>query len=207
MLRSCFWAVAISASLVAPYHTQPVHAATPAQVAGTPTTSEPGNAGPAAQIAQNDPPGRGGGGGGGGFGGGAGFGAGAGMRAVGSGGGGSFTAGGLRTAAPGAGSRFAAPGAAGPRFAIPRAAATIGPGMVAVTPRIHARHGVQRLSGANFPRYRHRHRGYRYYHRGWWYALPWWIETDCGYWSNVCASQWGYDSDGYYSCMRSYGCY
>ena len=194
MLRSCFWAVAISASLVAPYHTQPVHAATPAQVAGTPTTSEPGNAGPAAQIAQNDPPGRGGGGGGGGFGGG------------GKAGGGGFAAGGPRAVTPGVGSRFAAPGVAGPRFATPQGRTTIRPGLVPPT-RVYARHGVQRLSGTNYPRYRHRHRGYRYYHRGWWYALPWWIETDCGYWSNVCASQWGYDSDGYYSCMRSYGCY
>jgi len=198
MLRSCFWAVAISASLMVPYHAQSVRAAVSAQGARASTTSETGNAGPAVQIAQKDPPGRGGGGFGGG----------------GRGGGGGFAAGGSRAATSGVGSRFGAPGTAGARFATPQGRATIRPGMVPPTPRVYARHGVQPLSGASYPRYRHRHEGYRYYYRGWWYAFPWWIESppyyyggDCGYWSNVCAAQWGYDSDGYYSCMRSYGCY
>jgi hypothetical protein len=231
MLRSCFWAVVISASLTATYHMQSAHAAASAPGARTSTTSETGYAGPAMQIAQKDPPaggGRGGGfggggrGGGGSFGGGGGLGAGAGMRPVGPGAGGGFAAGGPHAVTPGvagprnpgARSRFvASPGVAGPRLATPQGRATIRPGIVPGTPRVYARHGVQRPSGANYPRYRHRHRGYHYYYRGWWYAFPWWIESapyyyggDCGYWSNVCASQWGYGSDGYYSCMNSYGC-
>lgn len=192
MLRSCFWAVAISASLMAPYHAQSVHAVASAQGARTTTTSDTGNAGPAVQIAQKDPPSWGGGG----FAGGG--------RSF--GGGGGFAAGAVHGVTPGVGSRYVAPGVTGPRFVTPQGRATIKPGIVLGTPRVYARHGVQRLSGANYPRYRHRHREYRYYYRGWWYAFPWWVEN-CAYWSNVCASQWGYDTSGYYSCMSYYGCY
>ena len=159
------------------------------------------------------------------------------MRAVGSGGGGGFGAGGPRAVTPGvagsrfvtsgvagprlvtpgvagrrfvtpgAGSRFVTPGVAGRRFVTPQGRATIRPGIVPGTPRVYARHGVQRLSGAHYPRYRRRNHRFRYYHGGWWYANPWWIGGDCEYWSNVCASQWGYDTGGYYSCMSDYGCY
>lgn len=227
MLRSRFWAVAISTSLMALYAAQSVHAAASEQIARPTTARETGNAVPAMQLVQKDPPGgrggggggRGGGGGGrgggGSFGGARGFGGGAGMRAVAPGGGGGFGGGGLRAVTPEVGGpRFVTPGAAGSRFATPQGPATIRPGIVPGTPHVYARRGVQRLSGANYPRYRYRHRGYRYYYRGWWYAFPWWIESgpyyyggDCEYWSNVCASQWGYDTGGYYSCMSYYGCY
>ena len=217
MLRSCFWAVAISTSLMAAVSYPVRQCAASAQGARTTTARETGNAVPAEQLVQKDPPGGGGGrggggggrGGGGSFGGGRGFGGGAGMRAVGPGGGG------LRAVTPGvAGPRFVTPGVAGPRFVTPQGPATIRPEIVPGTPHVYARHGVHHLSGANYPRYRHRHRGYPYYYGGWWYAYPWWIESgpyyygdDCEYWSNVCASQWGYDTGGYYSCMSYYGCY
>ena len=86
-------------------------------------------------------------------------------------------------------------------------------GMARGVRHAYARPGGQHPPGANYPRYRHRHRGYGYYYGGWWYAYPWWTETgpyyyggDCDYWSNVCASQYGYDSDAYYSCMSNYAC-
>ena len=71
MLRSCFWAVAISTSLMALYPTQSVNAAASAQDAHMTTARETGNAVPAMQLVQKDPPGGGGGRGGGGGGGGA----------------------------------------------------------------------------------------------------------------------------------------
>ena len=150
----------------------------------------------------------GGGGGGRSFGGGGGLGSGAGMRAV--------TPGvaGSRLGTPGvAGPELAFPGTAGSRFATSQGPATIRPGIVPGTRGVYARHGVPPPSGAHYPRYRYRHRGYPYYYGGWWYAYPWWIDNgpyynggDCDYWSNVCASQWGYGSDDYYGCMSYYGC-
>lgn len=63
--------------------------------------------------------------------------------------------------------------------------------------------------GAHHRRYRHRRHGYAYYYGGWWYASPWWLESysDYDYWSDVCASRWGYYTRGYYSCMAYYGFY
>ena len=164
---------------------------------------------------------------GGGLGGGAGMhgvggglGGGAGMHGVGGGLGGGPT---MRTLAPGAGGRFVTPGMTPGgtyRFATPRGAsrfviyqgrATYGirPG---IAPHVPARPGVQRVSGAHYPRYRHRHRGFHHYHRGWWYAFPWWILSgpyggSCEYWSDVCATRWGYGTRGYHSCLRYHGCY
>ena len=121
---------------------------------------------------------------------------------------------GHRLGAPGvAGPQFATPGTAGRRFVTPLGPATIRPGIVPGARGVYARHGVPHPSGASYPRYRYRHRGYPYYYGGWWYAYPWWIENgpyyyggDCDYWSDFCASQWGYDSGTYYSCMSYYGC-
>lgn len=106
-----------------------------------------------------------------------------------------------------------APGTVGPRYAIPQGPATARPQMVPGTPHFYARHNMQRFSGANYPRYRYRRRGYSYYYGGWWYAYPWWAANgyyyggDCDYWSNFCAAQWGYDSGTYYSCLSYYGCF
>jgi hypothetical protein len=63
--------------------------------------------------------------------------------------------------------------------------------------------------GAHHRRYRHRRRGYTYFYGGWWYASPWWLSSyiDYDYWSDVCASRWGYYTPGYYSCMAYYGFY
>ena len=63
--------------------------------------------------------------------------------------------------------------------------------------------------GAHHHRYRHRRRGYAYYYGGWWYASPWWLSaySDYDYWSDVCASRWGYGTDRYHSCMAFYGFY
>ena len=218
MLRSWFWAVAISTTLATLYSIHSVRAAVSAQGGGTTAVGEAGRAAPAVQLAA----GRGGGGGGGRGGGGGGRGFGGGGRSFG-GGGGFGSGGGMRAVTPGvAGSRFgtagvaspelATPGTTGSRFATPQGPATVRPGIVPGIPRVYARHGGHG-SGANYPRYRHRRRGYAYYYGGWWYAYPWWTENgpyyyggDCGYLSNVCASQWGYDTDGYYSCMSYYGC-
>lgn len=192
--QAVVWAVAISTSLMTPYPTQPVRAAVSTQDSGTPTATHVHNDVPAVQLAQRGGGGRGGGGGGRG---GGGFGGGAGMHA----GGGGFRGFGVgvgasRFVSPGAGARLVSPGVTS-RFVIPRAGGA---------PRVSVRPGVQRFSGAHYARYRYRRGRYRYYYQGWWYAFPWWTET-CGYWSNVCASQWGYDTDGYYSCMSYYGCY
>jgi len=140
------------------------------------------------------------------------------MRAVGPAGG-TFRAvtpggAGPRFVTPGvAGSQFATPRTAGPRFVRPQGPATIRPGVVPGAHGVYARRGAPHPSGAHYPRYRYRHRGYPYYYGGWWYAYPWWIENgpsyyggDCDYWSDFCASQWGYDSGTYYSCMSYYGC-
>ncbi len=76
------------------------------------------------------------------------------------------------------------------------------------TSRIYTQRRIQTL-GAHHRRYHHRRRGYAYYYGGWWYAFPWWLESysDYDYWSSVCASQWGYYTPGYYSCMAYYGFY
>jgi hypothetical protein len=76
------------------------------------------------------------------------------------------------------------------------------------TSRVYTRSRVTR-SGTHYRRHRHRRRGYVYYHGGWWYAFPWWIGdySDYDYWSDVCASRWGYDTYGYYRCMRYHGFY
>jgi hypothetical protein len=65
------------------------------------------------------------------------------------------------------------------------------------------------ILGAHHRRHRHRRHGYAYYYGGWWYASPWWLESysDYDYWSDVCASRWGYYTPGYYSCMAYYGFY
>ena len=63
--------------------------------------------------------------------------------------------------------------------------------------------------GVHHHRYRHRRHGYAYYYGGWWYASPWWLSaySDYDYWSDVCASRWGYGTDRYNSCMNFYGFY
>jgi hypothetical protein len=37
--------------------------------------------------------------------------------------------------------------------------------------------------------------------------FPWWTGSNYDYLSNLCASQWGYGTAGYYSCMAYYGYY
>ncbi|MGH7193292.1 MAG: hypothetical protein ACREJM_07115 [Candidatus Saccharimonadales bacterium] len=61
--------------------------------------------------------------------------------------------------------------------------------------------------GSHFHRYRHRHGSYGYYYGGWWYLFPWWTGSYYDYLSDVCASQCGYYTPGYYSCMAYYGFY
>jgi len=188
---------------------QSVRAASSAQDPATIGSNQTPKAAPALQLA------RGGGGGGGG----GGFGGGAGMHAIGPGGGagfrsGNYGAGGARFAAPGSGTRFVTPGAGLPPPAYARQGVQPLSGAhhprAGSPPHAYARQSGQSPSSMHYPRYRYQHRGFRYYHQGWWYAFPWWIESEpdsCDYSSNVCASQWGYGSDGYYSCMSSYGCY
>jgi hypothetical protein len=67
--------------------------------------------------------------------------------------------------------------------------------------------GRHAFVGSHFHRFRFRHGRFRYYHLGWWYALPWWIGSysDYDYWSNVCASRWGYGTYRYRRCMAYYG--
>ena len=112
---------------------------------------------------------------------------------------------------PGSG-HFATPGGAS-RFVIHQGRVTYGirPG---IAPHVPARPGVQRVSGAHYPRYRQRQHGFHHYHRGWWYAFPWWIASEpyyyggsCEYRSNICASRWGYGTRRYHRCMRYQGCY
>ena len=104
------------------------------------------------------------------------FGSGAGMRAVTPGVAGSRL-GTSGVAAP----ELASPGTAGSRFATPQGPATIRPGIVTGTRGVYARHGVPHPSGANYPRYHYRHRGYPYHYGGWWYAYPWWIDNGSNY--------------------------
>ena len=77
------------------------------------------------------------------------------------------------------------------------------------TSRIYTQRRMQSHSGKHHRRHRHRQRGYAYYYGGWWYASPWWLGSysDYDYWSDVCASRWGYGTPGYYSCMAYYGFY
>lgn len=187
MHRFCFWAIAISASLIVLHFIPLAYAAASAK-------------GAYIHFIQKDPAG-----GGGGRGGGRGR-SGGGFR-------GSRSFGDSAVFPRVTGPAFVGPGVAGPRFGLLQGPATIRPGIVPATPQVSARYGVQHPSGAIYPRYRYRHRGYPYYYGGWWYAYPWWINSgpyyyadDCEYWSNFCASQWGYDTGGYFSCMSYYGC-
>lgn len=77
------------------------------------------------------------------------------------------------------------------------------------TSRIYTQRRLKSVSGAHHRRYRHRRHGYAYYHVGWWYASPWWLGTynDYDYWSDVCASRWGYGTSRYFRCMAYYGFY
>ena len=111
-------------------------------------------------------------------------------------------------ARPGAQTRF---GAHYPRYRAPgtRFYGARGPHVAAQFTR---RPGVTGRSGAHYPRYRHRRRGYGYYYGGWWYASPWWTYggyygESCTYWADECASQWGWNTESYYACLRYYGCY
>jgi hypothetical protein len=74
------------------------------------------------------------------------------------------------------------------------------------TSKTYTRRRMQ-VVGAHHRRYRHRRHGYTYNYGGWWYASPWWLYSDYYYWSEVCASRWGYYTPGYYSCMAYYGFY
>jgi hypothetical protein len=112
--------------------------------------------------------------------------------------------GGSRAVPPGGGSQFTAPQGSRIYRSSPQ-------GMQS-SPRVGAQTGVNRHSGANYPRHRTRHRGFPYFYGGWWYAYPWW-EDDyyyggyCEYWSDSCASQWEFGTRSYYRCMRDHGCY
>jgi hypothetical protein len=207
MHRSWLWAVALGTGLIAPTIFS-VNAASPASPDLQNIT---GHSVTAIQLAQRGGGGHGGGvghgGGGGGFGGGrgglgGGFGHGAAGGGLGRGGyGGNFGAGVFRGGAPRMVTPRFTPRVVSPR---PRLFGQRGP---RVSPRFTPRPGVIARSGAHYPRYRHRHGRFRYYYSGWWYAFPWWTENECEYWSDVCASQWGYDTGGYYSCMSYSGCY